>query len=722
MVRPRLSTSLFSIFILLTVVTAPTLAYDAASRQTRTTAQPSDGGALLVADVQSLSPAAVAPTNNSSMVQHENPESVDEGGNAAALQQWFAQRIRSYIERSSANLSQGDYEMARTLLGEEYNDTVEKYADLAEQTETNEDDEVATRLQNTTESHRQYVSTVETYRQTRTAYQRAKQNENETRAQKLARELEQLATQINRTGSTLTRNYKTIANETDSNLTQIQHSITNTTTNVSSQQTPIRRTEFKRTTLTVNRYTTNISFRNPLVVNGTLATANGTQLGNRTVVVRLGRQTVRTTTTANGSFSLVVRPTLLHRGVQQISVHYLPQATSVYLDAQTALTVNVTATTPKITLTRHPASGKYNDSLVISGTVHVPNVATGVNDVPVRIMVGSETLGTTRTTVNGSFTLTASLPSSVRTGEQQLRVVVPLTGRALTPATAVTSLSVRPTPTQLTVSTNPTATASPNSTQVRGQLRAGNGTPLPNQSITIRVDGRAITTTVTNERGAYATTLNISALRGATNATSSNVTAVFTGSGNLERSQAVTAVQVRSSSGPLSDLPVPPAVLGTGLLGLGALGALALRDFGLGGRGPSADSANDTIADTASAANKSETTSSTMAGSQSILEQARTEVKAGNDDTAMKLAYMAVRHHLTTHVDGLADTGSQTHWEFYNTSQNLEDVTPVRVSDLESLTEAFERAQFTMGELSPTRATEAVEIATTVLSSTNSGT
>lgn len=716
MVCSRLSTLLLSFLVLLSVVTAPTLVSGYDSTQADTTVQPSESIASLATGVDNPPLAAASQANNSSATQHENPERVDEEGDTAALERWYTRQLRSQLEQSSANLSEGDYENARALLGDEYNETLEEYADLAEQTSGSEDDEVASRLQNTTDSHREYVSAVEKYRQTQAAYEEAKENGNETRARKLARELERLATQINQTGSTLTRNYEAVENETESNLTDVQQSITNTSTNVTTQQTSVRRTEFTRTTLTVDYYTRNISFRDPLVVNGTLATVNGTRLENQTIAVSLRSQTAQTETTANGSFSLTVRPTLLPRGTQQITVRYLPKNTSVYLDSHTTQTVNVTATTPTVTLTHHPDRVEYNETLLVAGEVDVPNVTAGVNGVPVRIMFGSETLGTTQTTANGSFTLTASLPASVPAGEQQLRVLLPLSGQALSTATATTSLTVRPTPTQLTVSTDADAPSSPNRTQLRGQLRTENGTALPNQSIVIRVNDQTVDTVTTNDKGVYTTTLNTSALQETTNETSPNATAVFVGSGSLQQSRAATDVQVRPSSGPLSSLPVSPTVLGTGLLGLGALGALALRDLGFGGSEASTEVPQEEITNTAPAGTDSEMVAPTMADSQSILEEATTHLEADNDDDAVKLAYLAVRHHFTTSIDGLQDTAAQTHWEFYNMYRTNEDTTPEAVSHLKSLTEAFERAQFTTDALATEQATTAVETAADILS------
>lgn len=712
MVPARRFTPLFTFLVLSLVVTAPALGQTATPTPVDSPLHDSTGVPPVIEESRPIQ-TITASSNNSSTVQHENPASVDRDGDTTALQQWFARQFQSRLQNSSVNLSQGEYDKARALLGDEYNETVAKYGDLAEQTSSSGDNSVATNLQNATEHHREYVATVKEYRQTRAAYQRAKQSGNETRTRRFARELERLATEINQTGTTLTRRYDTVANATESNLTGVQHTITNSTENVLEQQSRIRRAEFTRTAIAVDRHRSQISFQEPLTVEGTLTAANGTHLGNRTVAVTLGNRTVRTTTTANGTFTLSARPTLVPRGTQTIVVRYLPRNASMYLGTRTAITVNVTAVTPTVTLTQSPDSGQFGNVMTIKGNVRVPNASATVDDVPVQVLVNSTSLGTTQTTANGTFTLTTTVPASAPTGRQPLRVLLPLTDRALTPTTTTASLAVRPTSTQLTMIAD-TATTSANRTHFRGHLRTKNGTLLQNRTLALRVDGQTVATAVTNENGAYATTLNTSVLRATTNASSANVTALFAGSGNLNVSQAATAVQVRASGGLLQGLPVSPlVVVATGVLGLGGLGVLARQRLNAFDQQTASESPRGTEDPTTATSNAVPTTT---IDSESILTQATAQLKADNPDDAVALAYGAVRHQLTAQADTLESTTAQTHWEFYNAYRNENDLDlgPNRTSDLESLTEAFERAQFTTGRLTPERANEAIETATTL--------
>ncbi|WP_137284634.1 DUF4129 domain-containing protein [Halorussus salinisoli] len=543
----------------------------------------------------------------------------------------------------------------------------------------------------------------------------AKQNGNETRARKLARELEQLQTQINRSETNLTQSYESIANNTGSNLTTVQRSISNSSQNISTQQADIRRTEFTQTTITIDQATTNISFRDPLNVTGRLTSANGTALENRTIAIKLGPRTVLTNTTTNGSFTVSARPTLISRGTQTISLRYLPANTSAYLSSTTAITVNVTAVTPTVTLTHFPSQSQYNQTVTIAGQVDVASIGVG-EEVPLRVTLGSTIVGTTKTTAAGTFTLNATIPASLQAGSQELQVTVPLEDRALARTTTTESISVTETATHLSVTT---LQESANQVQFQGELRTVAGEPIANQTLRVEAANQTLATVTTNKSGAYATVLNTSNTTALSSDQSVNVNVTYSGAGNLKQAHAATQIETGAGESPWNSLPVSPLVFGGSLLGIGVIGALVLRSLTQSSPRTTAEDTDTDQEHTSSVASETHPSERTMAVGESLLEQATTHLEDGEYNNAVQMAYRAVRQQLTEQTNTVAEPTAQTHWEFYREYQNPQDSTLVRLSELESLTEAFEQARFTPSSLSSEQATTAVKIATSIVSPTD---
>jgi len=711
--------SLCCLLVLLVIAPTP-LAVEGSELSAMSSSQsPSSAPALFSVDSRLETVAQQTRANNSSTIQHEDPSNVDTEGDTAALQQWFTRRLSSQLENSTRNLSQGEYETARELLGDEYNQTLSRYVDLAEQTSDEGDDQAAERYQNTTTQHREYVSTIEKYQNTREAYLDAKENGNETRARKLARELEQLYTELNETSTNLIESYDALGNVTGTNTSDIQRSIAASTTNISTQQTEIRETEFTETTLTIEHHTANISFRTPLEVSGHLRSANGTALANQRIAVQLGPQQVVTTTTTNGSFTATARPTRAPRGTQSVSIRYLPEDQSVYLGTMTSIAVDVSAVTPTVTLTRIPDEARFNQTVSITGRVGVANVTETPADVPVRVTLGSTALGTTTTNASGVFTLDTTFLASVPTGTQELRAAIQLEDRSLRPAETTESLSVVETPTQLSVKT-----VRQSATHVRfeGMLETTTATPVANQMVALQVDGHTVTTVRTNESGGYSTVLNTSNVTQLADSSTANVTMSFTGTGNLGASTATTsfetsggrATSFETSGGRdlWSQLPVIPLVLGGSILGLGILGGLVLRTR----NGTTQSStAEPTQVTTDSTPDRKTDSNHAVAIEQTLLEQATHRLENEQYDDAIRIAYQASRYQAVSRIEALQNTAAHTHWEFYRAYHEHEDETRSRAGEFKSLTELFEHAQFGTRQISAEEATTAVETATDIV-------
>jgi hypothetical protein len=401
--------------------------------------------------------------------------------------------------------------------------------------------------------------------------------------------------------------------------------------------------------------------------------------------------------------------------------------------------------TPEVTVSNRTASVRYNETLVVNGSVAAGGV--GVPSVPVVASVGGVSVASGRTGPNGSFGVAGRLPANVSNGSQSVRVrVVPANATrngsgsgslgggvfgagsaasgALAPANdsdarlAVASASAS---TDLTVATTPTrtsitATRTVNGTAfVAGTLQTRGGAPLPNQTVALRIGGRTVGRAVTNETGGFATAVGIPDSVG--NDSSVSVAAVHSSEeGNLGPSSAQGTLTVGSPGGPVSGR----------LLRFGALGLLTVAV--LGGVGWWARSSADIPADFDAfedddAAVDEESESVEGAGNDeavgefsdvrdraaTLLDAANGALDAGDHDEAVVAAYGAVRRELAG--DGIADPERpRTHWEFFAACREA-GVADETLRRLEDLTETYERAAFADGSVSAADARGAVTTA-----------
>ncbi|WP_135855112.1 hypothetical protein [Halorussus salinus] len=720
----------FCLLVLLGAPLAPLAAGQAHTTAGTTGDVTPDSSAPRTVGVTPSSLQSPPPTNNSS-VRHESREELAGPDERAALSQWFGTHLSSQLGSSVIKLDQGEYEQARSLLGDDYNTQLGRYVDVAGETAGTADDQTADRLKTTQENQADYVESVQEYRETYRDYVAAKQAGNETAARTHARELNSLANQIQQTGGNLTTSYRVLGNRTNANLTQGQQTVDRITENITTQQTTVRRETFVNTTLTLKSVSTTASILDPLQVHGRLAATNGTVLADRHIVMQIGARTIRTRTTTNGQFTLSLRPTLLAEGEQSLSVHYRPRTDAVYLGSNDTATVRITQQTPTVQLTGSSTTVAYNETVTVHGRVHVQNQSVG-DGVPVRITVEGTSLTTAQTKSDGTFTATATLPPGVPAGEQDLRVALPLEGRALRAANTTTSLRVQPTETRLTLRQSTSSDTA--SLALHGVLTTASGAGVPNQAVQLRVGGQTITTATTNQTGHYRTQLDPEALRPVAENPSMTVTAVYPGPGNLQSSQAQTTVSLpaeATGSGTglggrvMKWLSGSPWIVVLGGLVVAGLGGLALwRYFGEG----TSDTTSDTTTETGSEASATETasdtpTASTQSASQSLHDQAESLLEAGETDTAVQAAYTAVRQQATELLALNADQmTARTYWEFYHLCRSHDAISESQAATLKHLTEYFEAAQFSPTQLSADRADEAIAQATTFLSELESST
>ncbi|SFK64987.1 hypothetical protein SAMN04487950_0382 [Halogranum rubrum] len=663
----------------------------------------------------SLSLSSSAPTalesgvyqqQNNSTVQHENPDSANQDGNLDAVESYLARILAERLGDSSIQLNQGEYEQARQLVGDDYSKNLEKYIDVAGDTGN---ERTADRFEETQETQQGYTDTVQNFRQTYDEYQEAKQNGNEQRARELARELNTLAQRSNRQSTQLNESYTALSNQTGADFTDAQESVDEIQQNISTQEQSVLEEEFTPTTLAVDAEPSTISFREPLQVSGQLTTEDGSALADQTIRLETAGRNVTTTTDADGEFSLTYRPTVLPLSTENVTVRYVPEASSIYLGANETVDVSVSQTDATLQVTESPTAVAYGDELTVTGSVAVDDVA--VADAPLIVSVGSTPIATTRTTSEGGFQVETTLPANVSAGSQELRVRLSGQDRAVTATPATTPIQIEETPTSLTVDAN---NSSSRSVTVAGQFQTADGRPLSGHELEFVVDGTLVGTTTTASEGRYRTQLQIPKQQLSGEATAVQITAVYTGERtNLASTRAKTLVTVTTAgNGDVANTFFPgddSSVLywiGGGLavvLLLAGGGLLYLRRTTAEPTQPT--DTEDTFATTP------DQPDSTLEADQSLLELAQTRVASGETKTAIEAAYEALRARFAAPL-GLSSAA--THWELYRAYQAQigEHTTTLR-----EFVERYERATYGRDAPSPDEASEAVSLSSTVLES-----
>lgn len=670
--------------------------------------------------------SASVQENNST--RHVNPDRAGERGNLEDVELWLAARMGDRIERSSVQLSQGEYEEARSLVGEDYRQLLGKYVDVTGETGERDDGSVD-RFAQARETQDELVSQVQEYQETREEYREAKENGDEERARELARDLQRQADEIDDTSRQLERQYDTITNSTAVNLTGSSQAVGTVRSDVSEQQAAIRTEAFVETRLSLSTDAETISFTEPLEATGRLVAANGSPLSNRSVRFHVGAQNVTTTTDAEGRFVLTYRPTTVPVGEQSLPVRYVPANASKYLGADVNVSVTVEQVQPRIDLARQFDTLAFDDELVVNGSVTVVDVVNGsvtaddvvngsvtVDDVgaaavPVVVTLGDEQLGNTTTGPNGSFTVEGTVPATVEAGERNLSVRVPLAERALTDVTTNASVQVASTETRLVLAESAFESGE---LRLSGTLETLTGRPVPNSSVAVILDGTRVGTGRTGTNGTFSARLDVPPrLRPASAGEPVQlVVAFYSGGTNLETARATDSIQGPSSGASagtggfawiqlsLSKLAVRGAI--AVLLVLGVAGVELRRDPG------PVERSHQKPVDT-----DQPTGTVRLVPDQSVVDLATRRLEEGATDAAVEVAYAAVRREVASAFDV---AGTRTHWEFLQAScdAGLPDDESSAVADL---TERYEWAAFAPGSVPDEDAEVAVDTARSFSSS-----
>jgi hypothetical protein len=656
-------------------------------------------------DASSASQQTTPTSQNNTTVQHTRPDSVAQSGDTDQLRQWLETQLLTDLAESAVQISQAEYDRGRALLGDEYETRLDQYIDVAGETDDAGDDQTAARLEDVQANQSAYANTSEEYRQTYEDYQQARAEGNTTAAVQAARELETIAENVTRLNRSLYQDYEQVANLTALDTGSIQRELSDSTRNISAQQSSISSAVLNETRLNVTTNGSQVAFADPMLITGTVETAAGTVVANQTGVVVVGDRVYPTRTDSNGQFTLTYRPVSLSVNATRVSVRYIPELSSPYVSATDTASVNVTQVTPSLSVTTTPTAASYGDPVEIQTTATVDGRA--VPTLPITTIFDATNV-TRRTTDTGTAVAAQSVPATMAPGSQAVESSHDRTGLAVGPSETTSSVTIGNTST--TVSLEPEA----DTTRIRldGRLATAGGSGIPNQSVVVTL-GETRQTVSTNQSGWYQLTVRNVTVADGTSVATVPVSVQFNGTGtNLESSRATDTANLTtlfalnpaepsqdSTLAQIIDSPLfqlPSILLLILIIFAGALGLLRRYTAG--------DTATKTV--TASQTEFDETADQSP---EQYLTHAQTALSKDNIDAAIIAAYASIRTYYQQD-SGIDD--SLTHREFINScdQQLLEPDT----APLHTLSDVYERFVFT-GEGDAEMASKAVEAASSLL-------
>lgn len=632
---------------------------------------------------------------------HAHPDETSAEGDSERVANWLQQRLSGSLGDSTVHLNEGQYDQAREALGDDYDGHLAQYAEVSSEEEAEQFEEAQG-------NQTALIDGVEEYDETYEEYEEARAAGDDERARELARDLDSLSETVDEEGEAVQERQRTIEEETGADTSETRDSIEETRSTVETTQQEVRDTEFITTELTVETDSTEASFDDPMLIDGTITTSDGGPVAYEEITLEIGQQTVQTTTDASGSFSVEYTPTVESLELTELEISYSPETQSEYGGAETTVPVSIEQTEPTIEITETTESVAFGDEFSVSGSVEAGGV--GIEGVPVAIFADGERLDEVETDEDGRFEQTTDLPASVQAGDVEVRALVTLDNQALTSADTTTLTTVSETPSEIAVATEHTD----DSIYVQGSLATAEGTPVGGESITLEFAGQS-TTVETAADGSYETLIGVPDTAGAfvtveaIYAESESNIGDSSASADVQVGEATLLTQLSESLGiEWLDVSLPPLPLQHWLAIAGFLVLLLTGVYLLFDRKDSSAAHSDTGPGGRSddAGGTSSQDSTTLRAT--LLASARELAQAGDSNRAVERAYIAVRQ------DESGEGRADTHWEFYRNRQES-GFAAEQIDALRSLTQRFEQAAFSAFGVSSDDADAAVDEAETII-------
>lgn len=651
---------------------------------------------LLVAVLGVLggAPVTIAETPANETPVHQHPDEYDEDGDLGPLENWLSSDLSDRLEESAIALSDGEYDLAKSMIDEEYHERLAQYATVTGETTTEspdpENDTVQT-YEAAAEEQETVANATEQYYERLDAYQQAVEAGDEETAREIARELEALAETIGITAGNLTERYERLTSLTGTDLTEAATATESTRATIGSVQATVRDEQFEATTLVVEPDDDEISFREPLRATAYVVDETGDRLPAAAIGLAVDGTDIEVDERAGTEVSFTYRPTTQPQGDTNLTVTYQPDPTSPYLGDHTRVPVEIEQVEPSMTTEIDDTIG-FEQPATVTGTVSVDEDP--VAGLPVEVRVDGEVVDEFITTDTGTLEESVTVPASVPTGEQPVTMAFPVTDRAIAPTTADATVTVTETPTTLTLERE---RLEGDTVTVTATLETAGETPIEGADIDLDAGTDERYTATTGADGSATVGIPVSGDDEVI------VTATYQDSStNLANTSVSQSVRDAEPTDAWLSLPVSPWLLlgvSGGLLALVTLG-FVLR------RGAQSDEPRVTDAPTERTVVDDESRNL----SATLLEVAQERLDAEETDATVTTAYGAVR---AEHGTPDEEQAALTHWEFLERHRSGPLADENRAA-LERLTEHFERAEYAPDDVDRSTAADALDIATSL--------
>ena len=648
-------------------------------------------------------------------IRHQNPDEYDDEGDRDSLSNFLSDELSSRLGESSTAISERNYEHARAVLGEEYDERLEQYVALEEGAETdsgdggdsqadgeNRSDESQDERANHTyadvaSTQSEFVELIEEYDELEQEYGQAYDDGDIDTARTTARDLSTLADEIDSTTAELVELYTTLEAETDREISDERAAIEETNDEIQRTQADIEDDVFVETALEVTTADKAGSFLDPLELTGWLEADDGSVEQGDRIAIEIEDDVYHPTLDHDGSFELTHRPVDIPPSADSLTVSYAPSTNSTHLGSETTVPVAIERTTPEIEIDQHTSQVAFGESSTVNGTITAGDI--GIDDRTLAVRLGGESIGEI-SSHDGAFDDSLTVPASVPAGDVDLEVVYDDDDSSFEATTQTESVTVEETPTDLDIEADP----SEETIEVTGSLETAAGEPVPDQSVELFRENESVTTVSTNNDGEFTATVSMPS----TATDEFAISALFDGAeSNLETAETETTVSVASSGS-----AIPSSLW----IGIGAGGLLVIiatgyiwyrrRRVGDGAVQVPTHQSSENEFEPAQTVRKETTTtaSAQLTWSSKALEKEDT-------DDAVEAAYLAVRRELG---GAFEDNAQLTHWEFYRRFQAQAGDERVS-STLQELTALYERAAFAVERCSIDDAELALERAREVV-------
>lgn len=625
------------------------------------------------------------------LVYHADPGEYGADGDLDAVQAWLALWLDSQLSDSLIEISDGEAEMARERLGDEYTERLRQYIEVAD------DEDGADAYEEAREDHDRVAELMDEYNETWEAYEAAIVRGDVEEAHELAREINRLADEIEAISDRILERVAVVPLRPDA-----VDALERTKENVSNESEQVRKTHFTETALVLEAVDEPVSFLEPPAIEGVLETVDGEPIANESVVFEVDGQAVSAETDEDGGFVVGYRPVDLALDDSVVEVAYVPDGASAFLGSVDSVELDLQQVEPTLTVAIDQEVAGFGESIDVSGELGVDGEA--VDGVTLEVSVGGEVLGAVRV-VDGAFDGAVDVPAAVEAGESALVLRLPFEGQAL--AGGIEEVPITVVETETSMSLEAAVDEDAGVIDLSGELITVDGQAVADQPVSLDVGDGPVVVAETGGDGGFSTAMDIDAVA------DENVTiiATFDGTGtNLVGSQADTVVVIDTATG-----------LSTSwLFALGVLLVVTLAGTGWWYR-RRASGVDDAPGEVEIDQPTSVTPSDTPTVADALLDAAIDRYSDESFDEAVVLGYGAMRLGLAGHLE---DGRGYTHWEFLDAMAAVareNGLSEIDIERLETVTTAFERASFQVDPVSVEEATAVLDASREVVRHTPRG-